>query len=111
MEGFPCNNKLPWRIFGNFNGGNSLVFQNIFQLLAPKLLFRSVMDDKLSFSAMVFPNRSLGTSSGGLFKGNFSNSQNVTNGKSLGLSFGSTQRDVVTSRAGETNLLKEVYDL
>jgi hypothetical protein len=48
---------------------------------------------------------------GGLFKGNFSNSQNVPNGKSLGLSFGSTQRDVVTSRAGVTNLLKEVYDL
>jgi hypothetical protein len=34
----------------------------IHYMLAPKLLLGSVRDEKLSFSAMVFPNRSLGTS-------------------------------------------------
>ena len=55
------------------HGAADIFIVGIFQLLAPKLLFGSVMDEKLSFSAIVFPNRSLGTSSGGLFKGIFSN--------------------------------------
>jgi len=50
-----------------------LLRKNIFQLLAPKFLFGSVMDEKLSFSAMVFPSRSLGTSSSGLFRFRFRN--------------------------------------
>jgi hypothetical protein len=48
-----------------------LLYKNIFQLLAPKLLFGSVMGEKLSFSAIVFPNKSLGTSSSNLLKGIF----------------------------------------